>query len=179
MNKDLVKQSKFLSLVLRHQPEKANLTMDSEGWVDVNELLKKCNLTKSVLDEIVATNDKKRFAYSSDGKQIRASQGHSIDIDLKLAPKDPPEYLYHGTANHFISSIMKDGLHKMKRQHVHLSQTKETAVKVGSRHGKPTVLKVKSQEMKKDGFEFFLSDNGVWLVDNVPVKYIEVEWSNT
>lgn len=184
MQKELVHISKFISLVLRHKPETIGLNMDSEGWVDVDELIHKANayrsasLTREMLDEVVATNDKKRFAYSDDGKRIRASQGHSIDVDLKLEPKDPPEYLYHGTANTSLGMIFRDGLKKMKRQHVHLSQSDDTATKVGSRHGKPVVLKVKAQEMKKDGFDFFLSANGVWLVDNVPVKYIEAKWSN-
>jgi len=186
MKKELVSVSKFLSLVLRHKPETLGIKMDSEGWVEVDELIREYNiyqksgkfglieLTKEILDEVVATNDKKRFAYSKDGWNIRASQGHSIEVDLKLDPKSPPEYLYHGTADKFTPAILKDGLKKMKRQHVHLSQTVETAAKVGSRHGKPQVLRIKSREMQKDGFNFFLSDNGVWLVNDVPVKYIDV-----
>jgi len=187
MKKELVGISKFLSLVLRHKPEVLGIEMDSEGWVDADELIKKYNahqpsgkfrlqvITKDILDEVVATNDKKRFAYSNDGLRIRASQGHSINIDLNLVPKVPPEYLYHGTADRFISSIFKEGLKKMNRQHVHLSQSVETAIKVGSRHGKPKVLRVRAGGMKKDGFSFFLSDNGVWLVDNVPEKYIDIQ----
>lgn len=189
MKKELIGVSKFLSLVLRHKPETLGLNMDSEGWVDIDELIREYNvyqksgkfglvpLAKDILDEVVATNDKKRFAYSADGWRIRASQGHSIEVDLKLVPKTPPEYLYHGTATRFVNFILSDGLKKMKRQHVHLSQTEETASKVGCRHGKPQVLRVRSGEMAKDGIKFFLSDNNVWLVESVPVKYIDIKWS--
>ena len=133
-------------------------------------------MTKAILDEVVDTNEKKRFAYSEDGWCIRASQGHSVDVDLELKPQDPPEYLYHGTADRFVSLIQKDGLKRMNRNHVHLSSTLDTAIKVGQRHGTPKVLRVKAREMKKDGFSFFLSENKVWLTNEVPVKYIEVNW---
>lgn len=186
MRKELIGMSKFLSFVLRHRPESIGLQMDENGWVDVNELIDKSNiyqkgsgyepLTKEILDEIVATNEKKRFSYSDDGWLIRASQGHSVDIDLDLKPKSPPEYLYHGTADRFINLIKKDGLKKMNRNHVHLSSTFETALKVGQRHGNPKVLRIKSKEMDKDGLLLFLSDNDVWLADEVPAKYIEFDW---
>jgi len=184
LKKELIKLSKFLSLVLRHDPTVLGVKMDSEGWVEVNELIKKYNdygskygsITKTILDEVVATNDKKRFAYSSDGLRIRASQGHSISIDLNLKPQDPPLYLYHGTASKFIDSILKNGIKSMNRQHVHLSATVETAIKVGSRHGNPRVIMVKALDMSNDGFDFFYSDNGVWLTNEVPVKYIEIDW---
>ena len=188
-NKSIVKISKFLSLVLRHKPETIGIKISEDGWVNVNELIKKFNdytifnntklipINKSILDEVVDTNNKKRFAYSEDGLSIRASQGHSIDVDLKLTPQIPPEFLYHGTAVRFVDAIYKSGgLSKMKRQHVHLSQEESTAINVGSRHGKPLILKVKASEMLKDGYKFFLSDNGVWLVDEVPVKYIDGQW---
>lgn len=176
--KEIVKISKFISLVLRHKPEILNLNMDEEGWVNVGDLIAKINntsfpLTKDVLDEIVVTNDKKRFAYSEDGKYIRASQGHSIDVDLKLESKSPPNYLYHGTGEKFIDSIMENGIKKMNRQHVHLSSDFNTAIKVGSRHGKPHVLSIMANKMEEDGFKFFLSDNNVWLVNEIPSKYIE------
>ena len=187
-NKELVGMSKFLSFVLRHRPDQIGLKLDKEGWADVNELIILANtyqqkkglplLDKSILDEIVAKNDKKRFAYSDDGWKIRASQGHSIfNVDLKLAPKVPPQYLYHGTAGKFVDSIKKNGLSRMNRNHVHLSETNDIATKVGSRHGKPKVLRIKAKEMANDGFDFFLSDNGVWLVDSVPLKHIEFDWS--
>lgn len=187
MRKELVKVSKFLSLVLRHKPEEIGLVLDENGWADVMELLSKINkrrnynessITRELLDEVVATNEKKRFAYSEDGKKIRASQGHSIDIDLNLSAIKPPEFLYHGTASHFVSDIMKQGLKKMGRQHVHMSSTIETAINVGSRHGKPQVLKIKADEMYKYGYEFFKSENNVWLTDEIPVKYIELTWEN-
>lgn len=192
-SKALVSMSKFLSLVLRHKPQILGLKMNSEGWVDVDELIREFNvyqkadskdskfglspLTKPILDEIVAKNNKKRFAYSKDGWSIRASQGHSVDIDLKLNPKIPPECLFHGTAKQFVDPILKSGLKRMKRKHVHLSSTEDTAIKVGSRHGKPQVLRIRAREMQKDGFDFFLSDNGVWMVDEVPAKYIDIKWS--
>jgi len=186
MKKELIGMSRFLSLVLRHKPDTIGIKLDSQGWVDVNEFIDKVNayqkpkgyelLTKALLDEIVETNDKKRFAYSDNGWSIRASQGHSVNVDLKLEAKTPPEFLYHGTAEKFVDLIKKSGLMRMNRNHVHLSPTKDTAIKVGSRHGKPRVLKVKSSEMNKDGFDFFLSANGVWLVDSVPSKYIDFQY---
>ena len=185
-NKEIVKISKFLSLVLRHKPETIGIDMSDDGWVKVDDLIKKFNdhasnstklntITKEILDEVVATNNKKRFAYSEDVLKIRASQGHSIDVDLKLEPCPPPEFLFHGTATIYLNLIFKTGgLNGMKRQHVHLSDNKDTAINVGSRHGKVIVLEIKSGEMKRDGFDFFLSENGVWLVDRVPVRYINI-----
>lgn len=190
MKKDLIGISKFVSLVLRHKPEVLGLKMDDQGWVDVDELIREYNiyqksgkfnlvtLTRPILDEVVSTNDKKRFAYSEDGWRIRASQGHSVEVDLKLTPTNPPDYLYHGTATQFVSSILKSGLKKMNRQHVHLSATEDTATKVGSRHGKPQILRVRAKDMQKDGFNFFLSANNVWLTEEVPIKYIDVKWSD-
>lgn len=169
--------SKFLSLILRHQPEVIGLTLDENGWTDVDELITKMNanghrLSFNELEEVVATDDKQRYAFSADGNKIRASQGHSVDISLGLDPKEPPEYLYHGTVNKFLDSIRKGGLQKMNRQHLHLSRDKETAVKVGSRRGSPVILNISSGKMHRDGFHFYLSDNGVWLTDHVPAKYI-------
>jgi len=182
MRKELIGLSKFISLVLRHRPETIGIQMDNNGWVEVKELVEKSNehqksgrnsfLTKEILDEIVATNEKKRFSYSEDGLKIRASQGHSIGVDLALSPKDPPEFLYHGTADRFLDSIKKDGLKRMNRDHVHLSSDLNTVIKVGQRHGKPEVLKINSKEMQKDGFKFYLSENNVWLTESVPSKYI-------
>ncbi|BAV05611.1 putative RNA 2'-phosphotransferase [Filimonas lacunae] len=179
MNEKNVKaSSKFLSLVLRHRPEIIGLELDSNGWADVQELIAKCqsegrSLSREELDEIVALNDKKRFAYNESGTHIRASQGHSIEVELNLAASEPPEYLYHGTVGAFVPAIQQQGLLKMQRQHVHLSKDKETAIKVGGRRGVPVVLVVRSGHMHKDGFTFCLSDNGVWLTDHVPAKYIQ------
>jgi len=179
MDKNLVRTSKFISLCLRHKPEAANLTMDKEGWVNVNELInalqrKGHNISADILEKIVKENNKKRFAYNENKTKIRASQGHSIDIDLKLKEKEPPELLYHGTASQTVKLIKKNGLKKMNRQHVHLSPDKETAVNVGKRHGYPVVLEIKAKKMHEDGCKFYLSKNRVWLTDYVDIKYISL-----
>lgn len=172
------KISKFLSYVLRHHPELIGLNLDENGWANVDELITKSKreshqgLTFEELDEIVQTNEKKRFAFNEDKTRIRASQGHSIEINLALIPQQPPEFLYHGTAQSNIESILEKGIEKRSRQHVHLSQDKETATKVGMRHGKPVILTIKTQKMFEDGIEFYLSDNEVWLTDFVDAKYI-------
>ncbi|MFK8012397.1 MAG: RNA 2'-phosphotransferase [Marinicellaceae bacterium] len=177
MKSELNKISKFLSYVLRHKPEAIGIQLNKEGWITVDELIDAANkngenLNKSLLDEVVFTNDKQRFAYSADGLSIRANQGHSVDIELALEPTTPPDTLYHGTATRFIESIKELGLIKKQRQHVHLSALHETAVSVGQRHGKPIVLTINSKKMHEDGLLFYLSNNGVWLTEFVPVKYI-------
>ena len=169
--------SKFLSLVLRHKPEEIGLQLDQQGWASTQELLEKLQQRGLQVDidklrEVVRTNDKQRFKFSEDESKIRANQGHSIAIDLDLQAQKPPVMLYHGTALRNKTSILEKGLIKGSRQHVHLSNNKETAIKVGQRHGKPIVLVVDTQRMETDGFEFFLSDNGVWLTDHVPPEYI-------
>ncbi|KPH11828.1 RNA 2'-phosphotransferase [Chryseobacterium sp. ERMR1:04] len=171
-------KSKFLSYVLRHHPEIINLNLDENGWANVDELITTSKrdsyegFTFEELDEIVQTNAKKRFAFNEDKTRIRASQGHSIDINLALIPQQPPEFLYHGTAQSNIESILEKGIEKRDRQHVHLSQDKETATSVGMRHGKPIILTIKTGEMFENGIEFYLSDNGVWLTDFVNSIYI-------
>lgn len=170
--------SKFLSLILRHSPETIGLRLDENGWTDVATLLQKLNehghaVTREELETVVADNDKQRFAFNEDHSRIRASQGHSVQVQLELAPQEPPELLYHGTVDKFMQSIQEQGLLKMSRQHVHLSRDKETAQKVGSRRGTPVILNIRSGEMHRDGILFYLSENGVWLTDNVPVQYIE------
>lgn len=163
--------------MLRHQPDKINLNLDENGWTDVDELLQKLPFTVSFekLKEVVDTNDKKRFAFSDDFSKIRANQGHSISVNLDLPSLEPPEFLFHGTAEKYMPSISEQGLKKRQRHHVHLSADLETAKKVGIRHGKLVILKVASGQMHKDGFQFFHSENGVWLVDEVPTKYFRVE----
>jgi putative RNA 2'-phosphotransferase len=174
-----VRISKFLSLLLRHSPETIHLNMDKNGWVNIQKLIdnakkyKKMNLTIDIIKTTVEINDKQRFIISSDGKRIRANQGHSIPVDLGLENKTPPDILYHGTASRFIDSIMKDGLKPMGRQYVHLSLNEETALKVGKRHGEPVVLYIDAKTMHEEGREFYLSENKVWLVDKVPRKYIK------
>jgi len=172
--------SKFLSYVLRHQPDAIGLTLDDEGWADVSELITLANvdgrkLTFELITEVVATNSKKRFALSEDGRKIRASQGHSVAIDLGLAAATPPDVLYHGTATRFLDSIKEKGLIPGSRQHVHLSADLATAVEVGRRHGKPTIITVQSLRMHSSGHAFFFSDNSVWLTSSVPVEFLAFE----
>ncbi len=179
MKKKQIKISKFLSYVLRHKPDAIGLELDANGWVSVERLIQSANasgqtLTRELLETVVRTNDKKRFAFSDDGLKLRASQGHSIDIELGLKPQMPPEYLYHGTANRFRDSILASGLNPGNRKHVHLSTDVKTATQVGQRHGKPIVLLVRAAEMQGAGYSFFLSANGVWLTDSVPAQYLDL-----
>lgn len=173
-----VRTSKFLSLVLRHEPEKIGLQLDPQGWVAIDELLSKAAshlpLTTELLHEGVCTSDKQRFAISEDGTRIRANQGHSVPVELGMTPQAPPEQLYHGTATRFLDSIRKQGLLRGERHHVHLSAATETAVKVGARHGQPIVLIVNAGDMHRAGHVFFQSDNGVWLVEHVPPSFFAV-----
>jgi len=177
-DKETIRTSKFLSLVLRHEPERVGLKLGEAGWVSVDELLQALNshgvaLTLDQLKHIVATSDKKRFAFSEDGLRIRTSQGHSVEVDLEYQPQTPPEILYHGTATRFLDGIRKDGLQKMGRHDVHLSAETKVTVQVGSRHGKPALLTIRAGEMHRAGFVFHCSPNGVWLVDQVPSQFIE------
>lgn len=174
-----VKISKFLSLVLRHKPETIGLTLDPAGWVSVAELLQACAqhhfpLSAEELQAVVASNDKQRFAFSEDGKRIRANQGHSIEVELGYQPAEPPEFLYHGTVERFLPSIRANGLLKGQRHHVHLSPDTATAAKVGSRRGQPVVLTVSSGEMSRAAYPFYQSANGVWLTDHVPPQFLEI-----
>ena len=171
--------SKFLSLILRHKPEKIGLKLDEYGWVNVEELLAACAkngkpLTRRELEEIVAENDKKRFSFDETRTRIRANQGHSITVDLEFEQKIPPEILYHGTAQKNVDAILKNGLTKMRRHHVHLSSDKETARKVGMRYGKPVIFEIETKAMIENNFEFFVSTNGVWLVENVPPQFLRL-----
>jgi len=188
MRKELIPLSRFVSYVLRHRPDEAGLSLEKGGWVSVNLLIDGINshrkrkrasdyrspdlLTRELLEEIVETNNKKRFEYNDSGSKIRASQGHSINIDLDLEEVEPPETLYHGTASKVVGKIMKGGLCKMKRHHVHLSSDAETAKQVGLRHGFPVVLEIGAKEMSKSGYKFYKSANGVWLTDHVPAGFI-------
>lgn len=176
---DLVKTSKFLSLVLRHRPEAIGLQLDAQGWADVQDLItlaaaKGTVLTEALIREVVETSDKKRFALSASGDFIRANQGHSIEVDLGLSPLTPPATLFHGTASHFLASILASGLNKRARHHVHLSADIETASKVGRRHGNLVLLSVGSGDMAHEGYTFYRSENGVWLTDHVPSKFLSV-----
>lgn len=175
--KEHTKNSKFLSLVLRHQPDKIGLSLDENGWAKVEDLLEKLpfELDFDSLKYIVDSSDKQRFAFSDDFTMIRANQGHSITVDLQLIAIQPPEILYHGTPVQNIASIKGQGLHKGQRHHVHLSADIETAARVGNRRGKAVVLKVKAGEMHRQGVEFYISNNRVWLTDAVPAEFIVFE----
>jgi putative RNA 2'-phosphotransferase len=173
----LDRNCRFLTYVLRHHPDAAGVTLDDQGWVDVDVLLEGCrthghSLTREQLDEIVATNNKRRFAYSEDGRRIRASQGHSVKVDLGYEATEPPHFLYHGTVNHALPAIRTEGLKRMSRHHVHLSGDESTAKIVGERRGEPVVLIVQAIAMHRAGHTFYRSANGVWLTDHVPPEYI-------
>ncbi|HEY9049055.1 MAG TPA: RNA 2'-phosphotransferase [Ohtaekwangia sp.] len=177
--KESVKISKFLSLILRHQPEAAGIVLDENGWTEVSILIQQVSahghsITKETLDYIVHTNSKKRFAYNEDQTKIRASQGHSVDVELNYTSQQPPAILYHGTAETSVESIFKTGLDKRERHHVHMSISTETALAVGSRYGKPVLLAIAAGQMFTDGHSFFVSDNDVWLTDHVPLKYLSI-----
>lgn len=179
MEQQLKHISKFISLVLRHKPETIGLKLDENGWAFVDELVQKLNENGTGVDLatiklVVETNDKKRFAFNEDKTRIRASQGHSIEVELNLKAIQPPDLLYHGTTHRFLESILKTGLVKQQRQYLHLSEQVSTAKAVGSRHGKPVILTIYAKAMAAAGFLFYLSDNGVWLVDLVPVEYISI-----
>ena len=155
------------------------LILDNNGWAQISELIQCASqndnkFSREQLEEVVRNSDKKRFSISEDGHRIRANQGHSIHIDLALEAIQPPEQLYHGTATRFLASILKDGLQPKGRNHVHLSQEIETALKVGQRHGKPAVLAIEAKQMNVEGYSFYCSDNGVWLTDEVPPQYFQL-----
>ncbi|WP_299891578.1 RNA 2'-phosphotransferase [uncultured Lacinutrix sp.] len=177
--KNIKRVSKFLSLILRHNPQKINLELDENGWANVEELLEKSNknntrFSMETLEEVVETNDKKRFTFNDDKTKIRANQGHSIKtIDLELKPIKPPTFLYHGTVGKFMKSIRAEGLQKMSRQHVHLSSDLETATKVGSRRGQAIILSIRTKDMHNKGYTFYKSKNDVWLTDKVPPEFID------
>ena len=173
-----VRLSKFLSFVLRHQPEVVGLSLDAAGWVEVDALLRACaehgrRMSPEDLAEVVRENDKQRFAFSEDGRRIRASQGHSTDVALGYAEAEPPEVLFHGTVARSLPSIRDKGLTRMKRNHVHLSPDEATAKSVGGRRGRPVVLRVRAREMRAAGHVFYRTDNGVWLTEAVPSAFID------
>lgn len=175
---DLTRTGKFIALILRHKPEVIGITLDAHGWADVGELIAGIQKTRpdfnmEMLEEIVRTNDKQRYSFNENHTRIRANQGHSVQVDVELKEERPPEILYHGTAEKFVTSIIEEGLVPRSRLYVHLSKNMQTAVNVGSRHGKPVVFTVRSGQMYKDGFKFYLSENGVWLTKNVPPEYLK------
>lgn len=177
MSEQSTEISKFLSYVLRHEPESIGLKLDSEGWANIEELINCANQSGKVINlkqimQVVETSDKKRFAISVDGLSICAVQGHSSEsVSITYPEKIPPKFLYHGTATRFLESIKQQGLLAGKRQHVHLSEDMQTAKAVGQRYGKPVVLKIEALQMHQQGFKFYQADNGVWLTPNVPSNY--------
>lgn len=178
-DKEKIRLSRFLSLVLRHKPQEIGITLDENGWADITALIDGVrssgrNLTLDLLCEIVAEDEKQRYIFSEDGRRIRASQGHSISVDLELRPVEPPEFLYHGTASRFSVQIQRKGLKPQCRQFVHLSSDMETAVSVGARHGIPIIFQVHAQKMWQNGIAFYLSENKVWLTEHVPAQYLEL-----
>lgn len=176
--KRLIKVSKYLSKHLRHRPERLGLELEPGGWVRADELLAACRrrnfpLDRAELEEVVGRNDKQRFAFDESGTRVQAQQGHSVPVDLGLEPAEPPAVLFHGTGVDLLQTVLENGLRKMGRHHVHLSPDIETARKVGARRGKPVVLRVAAELMYREGWSFYLSGNGVWLVERVPPVYLE------
>jgi putative RNA 2'-phosphotransferase len=177
--KRLVKVSKYLSRHLRHDPGRLGLELEPGGWVEVDALLRACAarsfaLTRAELDEVVERNDKRRFSFDETGRRIRANQGHSVEVDLGLEPVEPPAVLFHGTGAGSVDSIMRTGLERRGRHHVHLSPDAATAERVGRRHGRPVVLEVAAARMAADGHAFFVTANGVWLTESVPPRYLDM-----
>lgn len=172
--KRLKSASKHISYVLRHRPDAIGLHVDKHGWARIADLIEKSDieLTRNIVEDIVRTSDKQRFSISSDGARIRANQGHSFAVDLGLMPRQPPDLLFHGTAGKNLESIRAKGLERRTRQHVHLSSDQDTAILVGQRHGRPIVLKVQAGRMHASGHDFFLSENGVWLTEAVPTRFL-------
>ena len=177
MSFDPIALSKFVSFVLRHKPDSIGLALDPQGWAGIDDLIEKSGaagtrFSRDDLRHIVETSDKKRFSISADGLRIRAAQGHSVAVELGLPPREPPATLYHGTATRFVEAILAEGLKPQSRQQVHLSIDLATAQRVGQRHGKPFIFKVDARRMHLQGFNFYLADNGVWLVDRVPPEFL-------
>ncbi len=179
---ELTQISKFMSLILRHKPETIGIKLDEHGWANVDELIagiaKTHPFNMKMLEKIVAEDEKQRYSFNEDKTLIRANQGHSIPVDVELEEKEPPEFLYHGTGEKFAESIKAQGLIPKSRLYVHLSSDTATATKVGKRHGSPVVYTVRSGDMHKDGYKFYLSVNGVWLTKEVPSSYLQETAAN-
>lgn len=174
---NLTKLSVYLSRILRHQPELIGIQLDEHGWAEVDKLIEGIardrEFNMDILEEIVRTDDKQRYSFNEDKTLIRANQGHSIPVDVELKQVIPPEFLWHGTGEKYVSSIDEMGLIRKSRLYVHLSKDAQTAKTVGARHGKPVLYRVKTGEMARDGYLFYLSENNVWLTKQVPVRYLE------
>lgn len=170
---NLIKISRYISLILRHKPEEIGITLDEHGWANVSELLNGVGIDMSTLEQIVATDDKQRYSFNEDKTLIRANQGHSIPVDVELDEVAPPEYLWHGTGEKYLKDIGNMGLIPKSRLYVHLSSDTDTALTVGKRHGTPALFRIDASKMHQDGFKFYLSKNGVWLTKHVPVNYLK------
>lgn len=176
----LVNLSRYISFILRHRPDTIGLSLDKHGYIDVQDLINGINknsvfnIDLNILKFIVETDNKKRYSFSEDGTKIRANQGHSVKVDLGLKEVKPPSILYHGTGEKYLESILKEGLKSKSRMYVHLSSDIDTAISVGKRHGEPIVLGIDAERMYKDEYKFYLSENGIFLAESVPVKYINV-----
>lgn len=178
-NMNLTNLSRYMSLILRHKPEVIGITLDEHGWASVNDLI--CGIEKNnpgfnmdILEQIVRTDSKQRYSFNDDKSLIRANQGHSVNVDVELKEKEPPEYLYHGTGEKYVKSINQDGLIPKSRLYVHLSKDIKTAENVGKRHGKEIIYRINSGRMYRNGYKFYLSENGIWLTKEAPVKYLEM-----
>ena len=164
-----------MSYLLRHNPK--DLVMDKRGWVKVEDLLKNLDMTQEELDDIVSTNNKKRFGYNNDKSLIRAHQGHSAKLNLRIKFEEVqfPGTYYHGTDSNTANIILRQGLKPMKRAYVHLSKSIMTATTVGKRHGNEIVIFIiDGNQMKHDGYKIYQSDNDVILVEEVPPKYLKI-----
>ena len=175
----LTNLSRYMSLILRHKPEVIGITLDEHGWASVNDLI--CGIEKNnpgfnmdILEQIVRIDSKQRYSFNDDKSLIRANQGHSVNVDVELKEKEPPEYLYHGTGEKYVKSINQDGLIPKSRLYVHLSKDIKTAENVGKRHGKEIIYRINSGRMYRNGYKFYLSENGIWLTKEAPVKYLEM-----
>lgn len=179
-SKEKTKASKFMSLILRHNPSAGGIVLDANGWANTFDLVKALKtkfptMSVAILKEIVAEDEKQRYAFSAHDMKIRANQGHSIDVDVELIETIPPNLLFHGTSENVIWKIERNGILPMSRQYVHLSTDWDTAIKVGKRHGKPRVIIVQAEQMVADKHIFYQSQNNVWLTKEVPVKYLIFE----
>lgn len=174
---NLTNTSRFMSLILRHKPEAIGINLDEHGWANVDELIagiaKTHEFSMDILEEIVRMDDKERYSFNKERTLVRANQGHSIPVDVELDEVEPPKELWHGTGEKYVATIDEQGLISKSRLYVHLSKDRDTATKVGMRHGKPVLYIVKADEMYQNGYKFYLSKNGVWLSKEVPVKYLE------
>jgi putative RNA 2'-phosphotransferase len=168
-----------LAWLLRHDRKAFDSgIIDINGYRTLNDLIGHHGYSRDLIDEIVRTNNKKRFEYDESGERIRARQGHSIPVEIEMQPVANCDLLWHGTSDRFIASILKDGLKPQSRLHVHLSKDMETAESVGARHGgNLCVIKIDAKQMLLDGKQIWLSNNGVYLTDSVePNYFIETKY---